>query len=144
MVVKKNISKMISNFVIVKREDWIHIFHRLSGDKILYASRVFPNDYTTINGAFRSIRRKYPKKNIYLQKSKNTSVKLITSKPIKRKTVLKKKLVKRRSLKQIGKSNRSKDSKLKAKLPGKRTSKTGKTYYERRKNRSDKNRKKRL
>jgi len=39
--------------------------------------------------------------------------------------------------KQIGKSIKSIDSKRKALAPGKRMSKTGKIYYERRKNRSD-------
>jgi len=38
---------------------------------------------------------------------------------------------------QIGKSNRAIDSLFKAKNPGKRKSKKGKTYYENRKNRSD-------
>jgi len=40
-------------------------------------------------------------------------------------------------LKQIGKSNFLRDSKRKALLPGKRTSKNGNIYYEDRKNRSD-------
>jgi len=39
---------------------------------------------------------------------------------------------------QIGKSIKSIDAKRKALAPGKRISKTGKTYYERRKDRSDK------
>lgn len=39
---------------------------------------------------------------------------------------------------QSGSSNTSIDKKKKAKAPGKRKSATGKTYYERRKNRSDK------
>ena len=47
----------------------------------------------------------------------------------------------RRNLKyrehQIGKSNKSVDSKRHALLPGKRRSKTGKIYYEYRKSRSD-------
>jgi len=45
---------------------------------------------------------------------------------------------------QTGKSNKAKDRKVKAKHPGKRVSKKGKTYYEHRKNRSDKDRRKRL
>ena len=47
----------------------------------------------------------------------------------------------RRNLKkstyQIGKTSKKIDSKRKALLPGKRMSKTGKIYYERRMNRSD-------
>ena len=47
----------------------------------------------------------------------------------------------RRNLKvgthQTGKSNASRDKKRKALMPGKRVSKTGKTYWESRKNRSD-------
>jgi len=43
----------------------------------------------------------------------------------------------KRSLKQRGRSNKARDKKRRAKLPGKRTSRTGKIYYERRKNRSD-------
>jgi len=48
----------------------------------------------------------------------------------------------RRTLKwkdyQTGKSDKSRDKKREALLPGKRISKTGKTYYEYRKSRSDK------
>jgi len=42
-----------------------------------------------------------------------------------------------RALKQVGKSVKSKDEKRKALMPGKRISKTGKVYWETRKNRSD-------
>jgi len=42
-----------------------------------------------------------------------------------------------RELKQVGKSNISRDKKRKALRPGKRISKTGKVYWETRKNRSD-------
>ena len=50
----------------------------------------------------------------------------------------------KKSLRQTGKSDKAKDKKLTAKKPGKRISKSGKTYTERRRNRSDKNKKKRL
>lgn len=53
------------------------------------------------------------------------------------------KVVKRYSY-QTGKTTKSKDKKLIAKYPGKRVSKKGNTYYEARKNRSDKNKKRRL
>ncbi len=46
--------------------------------------------------------------------------------------------------KQIGTSNRKVDGRLLAKFPGKRRSKSGKTYYESRRNRSDVNRKTRI
>jgi len=42
-----------------------------------------------------------------------------------------------RVLKQVGKSNLSRDMKRKALMPGKRISKTGHIYWEDRKNRSD-------
>jgi hypothetical protein len=42
-----------------------------------------------------------------------------------------------RTLKQVGKSNTLRDSKRRALAPGKRISKTGKVYWETRKNRSD-------
>ena len=42
-----------------------------------------------------------------------------------------------RVLKQVGKSDKVRDAERKALLPGKRLSKTGKTYWETRKNRSD-------
>lgn len=42
-----------------------------------------------------------------------------------------------RTLKQVGTSNKSRDSKRNALSPGKRISKTGKVYWETRKNRSD-------
>ena len=42
-----------------------------------------------------------------------------------------------RALKQVGKSIKAKDEKRKALAPGKRISKTGKVYWETRKNRSD-------
>lgn len=42
-----------------------------------------------------------------------------------------------RRLKQVGSSNALRDSKREALLPGKRISKTGKKYWETRKNRSD-------
>jgi hypothetical protein len=42
-----------------------------------------------------------------------------------------------RELKQVGKSDKERDSARKALLSGKRISKTGKTYWETRKNRSD-------
>lgn len=42
-----------------------------------------------------------------------------------------------RKLKQVGKSNKSRDKKREALMPGKRISKTGKVYWETRKNRSD-------
>lgn len=45
---------------------------------------------------------------------------------------------KKKSTRQTGSSNRKKDKVWKAKAPGKRKSASGKTYYERRKNRSDK------
>lgn len=45
---------------------------------------------------------------------------------------------------QTGKSKTSADKKLLARFPGKRRSKSGKTYYESRRNRSDVNRKKKL
>ena len=50
----------------------------------------------------------------------------------------------KRSLRQTGKSDKKIDKKLTAKKPGKRKSKSGKIYSERRRNRSDKNKKKRL
>ena len=42
------------------------------------------------------------------------------------------------STRQTGRSNAKRDKKRKAKAPGKRRSASGKVYYERRKNRSDK------
>lgn len=42
-----------------------------------------------------------------------------------------------RKLKQVGKTNKSRDKKREALMPGKRISKTGKVYWETRKNRSD-------
>jgi len=42
-----------------------------------------------------------------------------------------------RALEQVGGSVKSKDEKRKALMPGKRMSKTGKVYWETRKNRSD-------
>ncbi len=42
-----------------------------------------------------------------------------------------------RTLKQVGTSDTKRDSARKALMPGKRISKTGKTYWEGRKNRSD-------
>lgn len=42
-----------------------------------------------------------------------------------------------RELKQVGSSNKVRDTVRKALRPGKRISKTGKTYWETRKNRSD-------
>lgn len=42
-----------------------------------------------------------------------------------------------RVLKQVGRTNVSRDKKRKALMPGKRVSKTGKVYWETRKNRSD-------
>lgn len=47
-------------------------------------------------------------------------------------------------LRQIGKSNIKRDKLFVAKKPGKRVSASGNVYYERRRNRSDKNRRKRL
>jgi len=44
-----------------------------------------------------------------------------------------------RKLKQVGKTNKSRDKKREALMPGKRISKTGKVYWETRKNRSDLN-----
>ena len=41
-------------------------------------------------------------------------------------------------VRQTGTSNKKKDKRVQAKKPGKRKSATGRTYYERRKNRSDK------
>jgi len=41
-------------------------------------------------------------------------------------------------LDQVGKTNALRDKKRRAQLPGKRVSKTGKIYWETRKNRSDK------
>ena len=46
-------------------------------------------------------------------------------------------MIKKKTVKQTGKSNRTADAKRKAKAPGKRTSATGKTYTETRKNRTD-------
>lgn len=43
-----------------------------------------------------------------------------------------------RELKQVGKSNKARDEVRDALMPGKRISKSGKTYWETRKNRSDK------
>ena len=45
---------------------------------------------------------------------------------------------------QIGKSNRTVDKRLSVKKPGKRRSGSGKTYYERRANRSDKSKRRKL
>lgn len=45
---------------------------------------------------------------------------------------------KRKSVRQTGTSNRMIDERLTARKPGKRRAASGKTYYERRKNRSDK------
>lgn len=53
-------------------------------------------------------------------------------------------MVKKKTYHQTGKSNRTRDKKRKAKKPGWRKSKSGKKYFENRRNRSDKNRKKRL
>lgn len=53
-------------------------------------------------------------------------------------TAAKKKAAKKVSLHQTGSSNKKRDRKRVARTPGKRVSKTGKVYYERRKNRSDK------
>jgi len=50
----------------------------------------------------------------------------------------------KRKLHQIGKSKTKFDKRFGAKLPGKRKSKSGKTYWEHRKNRSDMNKKKKL
>jgi hypothetical protein len=50
----------------------------------------------------------------------------------------------RRSKTQTGKTNLKVDRKRKALAPGKRRSATGKTYTETRRNRSDKNRRKKL
>ena len=46
-------------------------------------------------------------------------------------------MIKKKTVKQTGKSNRTADAARKAKAPGKRTSSTGKTYTETRKNRTD-------
>jgi len=62
---------------------------------------------------------------------------------MKRKTVSKSRVLKS-SKRQTGRSNKAVDRSLKAKLPGKRRSSTGKIYYEYRKNRTDVNPKKRL
>lgn len=43
-----------------------------------------------------------------------------------------------RTLPQVGKSDKVRDESRKALMPGKRISKTGKTYWESRRNRSDK------
>lgn len=60
------------------------------------------------------------------------------SKELKGKTkAAPKKTVRRKSIYQTGSSNKSFDSARKAKPPGKRLSKSGKVYYEHRKNRSD-------
>lgn len=55
-----------------------------------------------------------------------------------KKKAAKKKPVKKVSLHQTGKSNRKRDEERSARLPGKRISRSGAVYYERRKNRSDK------
>ena len=60
-----------------------------------------------------------------------------------RKTASKRRLIKR-SKTQTGKTTIKIDRKRKALAPGKRRSATGKTYTETRRNRSDKNRKKKL
>lgn len=58
--------------------------------------------------------------------------------PTPRKTMKKKSTTtKPKSERQTGKSNLRRDEMKKAKLPGKRKSASGRTYYERRKNRSD-------
>jgi len=44
----------------------------------------------------------------------------------------------------VGKSNTARDKRYAALHPGKRRSKSGKTYYESRRNRADKNKRKRL
>lgn len=49
-----------------------------------------------------------------------------------------------RSYRQTGKTTYSSDKKRPAKRPGKRVSASGNVYYERRKNRSDRSKKKRL
>ncbi len=49
-----------------------------------------------------------------------------------------------RKYRQTGRSNTASDKKRTAKKPGKRVSKSGKTYTERRANRSDKSKKRRL
>ena len=50
----------------------------------------------------------------------------------------------KRSKYQTGKTTKRVDKKLSAKYPGKRVSKKGNVYHETRKNRSDKNKKRRL
>lgn len=50
----------------------------------------------------------------------------------------------RRTTSQTGRTTTSRDSERRALAPGKRISRNGKTYYETRRNRSDKNQRKRL
>ena len=59
------------------------------------------------------------------------------AKPKKRATPYAKKMHKYRSRPQTGKSNLTRDRKRNAKSPGWRIAKSGKPYFERRKNRSD-------
>jgi len=70
---------------------------------------------------------------IYGKKKVGAVKKKVVKKKVAKKKVAKKKVVKKKySL------NKKKDKLYSAKKPGKRTSKTGKTYYENRENRSDK------
>jgi len=78
------------------------------------------------------VKRKVTKKNTVKRTVRKTTVR-------KRKPV-----VLKRSRTQTGKSNIKSDRKRVAMAPGKRSSKNGNIYYEKRRNRSDMNKRKRL
>jgi len=61
----------------------------------------------------------------------------VAKRKVIKKSPIRKKRVVRRTTTQTGRTNLIRDRKLRAKAPGKRKSKSGKTYYERRRNRSD-------
>lgn len=67
-----------------------------------------------------------------------------TRKKVTRKKTTRKKPTKKKVVRQTGKSVTRIDKKLRAKKPGRRVSKSGNVYFERRRNRSDKNPKKKL
>ena len=67
------------------------------------------------------------------QSNKSSKIKILKKLAKKRR----KGIVIKKSSRQIGKSNVSKDIRKKAMRPGKRISKNGKIYYEYRKNRTD-------
>jgi hypothetical protein len=74
----------------------------------------------------------YGKKKVGAVKKKSAPKKKVAKKKVAKKKVAKKVVKKKYSL------NKKKDKLYSAKKPGKRLSKTGKTYYENRENRSDK------